>query len=74
VGTNTFGKGSVQEVVDITPDTALKVTVARWLGPDKKQIPITGIIPDVQVDRTDTDVKADKDPQLDKALAILQGE
>src|SRR3989338_7086420 len=36
VGTNTFGKGSVQELVEITPDTALKITVARWVGPDGK--------------------------------------
>lgn len=71
VGTNTFGKGSVQELVTITPDTALKVTVARWLGPDGIQIPITGIIPDVQSTISDDDIKAGKDPQLEKAVEIL---
>lgn len=71
VGTATFGKGSVQELIDITPDTALKLTIARWLGPDGKQIPNTGIVPDVEVKMTDEDKKAEKDPQMDKAIEIL---
>ena len=71
VGATTFGKGSVQELVEITPETALKITIARWLGPDGKQIPNTGIIPDVEVKMTDEDAKAGKDPQLDKAIELV---
>ncbi|MDP3646207.1 MAG: S41 family peptidase [bacterium] len=71
VGVNTFGKGSVQELVDITPNTALKITVARWLGPDKKHIPITGIVPDIEVKKTDEDIEAKRDPQLNKAVEML---
>lgn len=74
VGTNTFGKGSVQELVPITSDTSLKVTVARWLGPDGKQIPLTGITPDVEVKVTDEDIKAGKDLQMEKAVQILKSE
>jgi carboxyl-terminal processing protease len=74
IGTNTFGKGSVQELVDITPETSLKVTVARWLGPDGKQIPLTGITPDIEATITDEDVKAGKDPQLDRAVSYLQSQ
>ena len=73
VGTNTFGKGSVQELVEITPDTALKITVARWLAPNGVQIPQEGIKPDVEVKITEEDVKAGKDPQLDKAVEMLKG-
>lgn len=73
VGKTTFGKGVVQELVDITPDTALKLTVARWLGPDNVQIPLSGIIPDIDVGVTDDDIKAGRDPQLDVALAYLDG-
>lgn len=73
VGTNTFGKGSVQELVDITPETSLKITVARWLGPDGMQIPLEGIKPDVEVKITEEDVKAGKDPQMDKALEVIKG-
>ncbi len=73
VGTNTFGKGVVQELVSITPETSLKVTVARWLGPDGTQIPLTGLIPDVMATTSDEAIKADKDPQMDKAVEILIG-
>lgn len=72
VGTATFGKGSVQELVDITPETALKLTVARWLGPNGEHIPHSGIIPDVEVSISEDDVKNEKDPQMDKALELLK--
>jgi carboxyl-terminal processing protease len=71
VGTNTFGKGSVQELVEITPDTSLKVTVARWLGPDGKQIPHEGIAPDIMATTSDELFKAGKDPQMDAAVKYL---
>jgi carboxyl-terminal processing protease len=74
VGVNSFGKGSVQELVDIADGSALKITVARWLGPDGIHIPLEGIAPDVKVDLTDEDAKAKKDPQLDEAVKILHGE
>lgn len=71
VGTATFGKGSVQELVPITSTTSLKVTVARWLTPGGKQIPITGIVPDVEVTLTEKDVQDKNDLQLKKAIEIL---
>jgi carboxyl-terminal processing protease len=71
VGVTTFGKGSVQELVEVTPDTALKLTIARWLGPDGMQIPHTGIVPDVEVKLTEEDAKEQKDPQMDKAVEML---
>ena len=72
VGTNTFGKGSVQELVEITPETALKITVARWLAPDGVHIPPDGITPDVEVKISEEDIKAEKDPQLDKAIELVR--
>lgn len=71
VGETTFGKGSVQELVDITSDTSLKVTVARWLTPNGKSISEKGVEPNFVVPRTAADAQAGKDPQLDKALEIL---
>ncbi len=71
LGTNTFGKGSVQELVPITSDTSLKLTVARWLTPDGVQIPITGIEPDIMATTTDEQIKAGKDVQFDKAVELL---
>jgi len=72
VGTNTFGKGSVQELIPITENTGLKITVARWLLPDGHQIPKDGITPDIEVKLTEEDVKAKRDLQMDKAIEILR--
>ena len=72
VGIKTFGKGSVQELVNITPETSLKVTVARWLTPLEHNLSHDGLEPDVKVEITEKDAEAKKDPQLDKALEILK--
>ncbi|MDP9249555.1 MAG: S41 family peptidase [bacterium] len=71
VGSQSFGKGSVQEVVNITPDTILKVTVARWLTPKGVSISEKGLTPDYVVEMTAEDQKLKRDPQLDKAVNIL---
>ena len=72
VGIKTFGKGSVQELVSITPDTSLKVTIARWLTPGGHNLSHDGLDPDYEVKITQKDIDAKKDPQLDKAVEILQ--
>jgi carboxyl-terminal processing protease len=72
VGEKTFGKGSVQELVDITPTTSLKVTVAKWLTPNGVSISQAGLEPDVKVPLTLKDYEAKKDPQMDKAVEILK--
>lgn len=72
VGTNSFGKGSVQELVPITDTTSLKITVARWLMPNGEQIPLDGISPDVEVKLTDEEIKEKKDRQIEKAIELLR--
>jgi len=72
VGDKTFGKGSVQELVKITDDTSLKVTVANWYTPNGVSISLKGIEPDVKVPFTQKDLDAKKDPQMDKAVEILK--
>ena len=71
VGTKTFGKGSVQELVSITPDTSLKVTIARWLTPQGHNLSHDGLDPDYKVEITDKDVEAKQDTQMDKAVQLL---
>lgn len=71
VGTKTFGKGSVQELIKVTSDTSLKVTIARWLTPNGISISDGGLTPDYEVKITAEDLKANKDPQMDKAIEIL---
>lgn len=71
VGQKSFGKGSVQQVFDITGDTSLKITIARWLTPNGLSISHEGIEPDVPVSISEDDIKAARDPQLDRAAQFL---
>lgn len=72
VGVTTYGKGSVQNWIPLADNQgAIRVTVAKWLLPDESTIHQKGITPDQVVERTEEDLKADKDPQLDAALAML---
>lgn len=71
VGTKSFGKGSVQELVDLPGGAKLKVTVARWFTPKDKNIDKAGIEPSVKVELTPEDFKQDKDPQKAKAIELL---
>ena len=74
VGEKTFGKGSVQEVVPITDDTSLKVTIAKWLTPNGKSISQEGITPDIVVKLTTGFTKnstTTKDTQLERAAGFL---
>lgn len=71
VGEQSYGKGSVQEVVQVTPKTILKITVAKWLTPKGTSISLKGLTPDVKVEMKSIDVEAKKDPQMDKAVELL---
>lgn len=71
IGAKSFGKGSVQEVIDLRGGSFLKVTIAHWLTPKGSSISEVGLTPDIKVDITEEDAKAQKDPQLDKALEIV---
>jgi len=71
VGTKTFGKGSVQEYIKVTPTSGLKVTIARWLTPSGHSISVEGLTPDVIVPITEDDVKKGLDSQYLKAVEIL---
>lgn len=69
VGMTSFGKGSVQEFIDLPEEAAaVKITVAKWLTPSGAQINNVGIKPDVEVKMTGEDYENDRDPQLDKAV------
>ena len=52
MGSQTFGKGSVQTVRPLGPDTALKITTARYYTPNGHTIQAKGIVPDIMVDDT----------------------
>lgn len=73
VGEKTYGKGSVQNWVELDDNAGgVRVTIARWLTPKGRQIHGEGLQPDVVVERTEEDIAAERDPQLDKAVEILK--
>ncbi len=72
VGEQTFGKGSVQELIKITNNTSLKVTIAHWLTPNGTSISKHGLTPNFVVPFTKKDFKDGIDPQLQKAVEILE--
>ncbi len=72
VGVKSFGKGSVQEIVNLAGGAELKVTIAHWYTPNGININKEGIKPNISVELTEDDFSAGRDPQLDKALELLK--
>jgi carboxyl-terminal processing protease len=71
IGTQTFGKGSVNVVRELSDGSALVVTTARWLTPDYHQIEGVGLTPDIEVNITAGDIASGRDPQLETATQYL---
>jgi len=72
VGVTTYGKGTVQSWITLDDNAGgVRVTIARWLTPDGRQISEVGLEPDYVVEMTEEDYEADRDPQLDKAIEVL---
>lgn len=72
VGEKTFGKGSVQDYEEYKDGSALKMTIALWLTPNKNSIDGEGIEPNVKVEVDHSKLKVGEDPQLDKAKELLR--
>lgn len=78
VGEKTFGKGSVQELVPLTSDTSIKITIAKWLTPKGHSISDGGLTPDVEIQIKSENKKKDsldsqqKDLIMEKALELLK--
>lgn len=70
IGTQSFGKGSVQQVYEVTEDTQVKITVARWLTPKGISISHEGLTPDIVVEIPE-DTPEGADPILDRAVEYL---
>ena len=71
VGMKSFGKGTVQEVIDLPGGSSLRVTTSRWLTPNGRDLGKEGVEPNVVIDRTREDFEAKRDPQLEKAMEVL---
>jgi carboxyl-terminal processing protease len=72
VGVTTYGKGTVQNWIALSDDEgAIRVTIARWLTPNGRNVTGTGLTPDVEVTIPDEDAQAGIDTQLNRAMEIL---
>ena len=71
IGVKTFGKGSVQRIIPLDKDSAVKITIAEYHTPKDRSIHGKGIEPDIVVEMP-KDKDAKSDPQLDKAIEVLK--
>ena len=72
VGKKSFGKGSVQELISLPDGSSVKISVAKWMTPNGDSITEKGISPTVEVELTSEDFNNNRDPQLEKAMEIIQ--
>lgn len=72
VGETTFGKGTVQQLKELSDGSEFKVTIAHWVLPSGQTLENTGLKPDYEVKLTDEDIETEKDPQLERALEIIK--
>ena len=74
VGMTTYGKGVVQQLMDLGDGTCLKVTIAEYYTPSGRSINGTGVEPDVEVEYEYDENNPEADNQLDKALEVVREE
>ena len=73
IGENSFGKGSVQSIIPLKNNGAIRLTVAKYYLPSGKSISEVGVSPDIEIDEESDDfqIKTDTDNQLNYALKLL---
>lgn len=79
IGEKTFGKGTVQNIIDLDDKSMIKVSVAEWLTPNGTSIDKQGIMPDIEIKNatsSDSEMKEEKkkDVQLEEAVRVLKEE
>lgn len=72
VGTTTYGKGVVQQLISLGDGTCLKLTIAEYYTPSGRSINGTGVTPDVEIEYKYDENNPDADNQLEKAVEVLQ--
>ena len=75
LGENSFGKGSVQSIIPLKNDGAIRLTIAKYYLPSGKSISEVGVSPDIEIEE-ETDefrIKTETDNQLNYAIKLLNG-
>ena len=75
LGENSYGKGSVQSIIPLKNDGAIRLTVAKYYLPSGKSISEVGVSPDIEIDEETDDfrIKTETDNQLNYAIKLLNG-
>tara|TARA_Y100000992_G_C21229867_1_gene474918 strand:+ start:57 stop:1193 length:1137 start_codon:yes stop_codon:yes gene_type:complete len=75
LGENTFGKGSVQSIIPLKNDGAIRLTIAKYYLPSGKSISEIGVSPDIEISEESKDfkIKTETDSQLNYAIKLLNG-
>jgi carboxyl-terminal processing protease len=74
IGERTLGKGAVQNPVDLSDGSHLRLTIAHWFTPNGQLIQGEGLAPDIEIPLTEEDLAAGRDPQLERAVSYLLGQ
>ncbi len=73
VGMTTYGKGVVQQLIDLRDGTCLKLTIAEYYTPSGRSINGEGVVPDVEVEYEYNAQDPQADNQLEKAMEVVKG-
>ncbi len=73
MGTQTFGKGTVQEVETFRDGSSIRMTIARWFTPNGRSVDKSGLTPDIVVELTEEDMESEYDRQKEEAIKYLEG-
>jgi carboxyl-terminal processing protease len=74
IGEKSFGKGTVQQLMNLPDGSSLKITVAHWVLPSGRILDYDGLVPTYEVSSTAAQIAAGQDPQLEMALKIVTDE
>ncbi|MCI8939270.1 MAG: S41 family peptidase [Dorea sp.] len=72
VGTQSYGKGVVQQIFDLKDGTSVKLTIAEYFPPSGRSIDGKGITPDVEVEYEPDEENPEYDNQLEKAIEVVE--
>ena len=75
LGENSFGKGSVQSIIPLKNDGAIRLTIAKYYLPSGKSISEVGVSPDIEIveETNEFRIKTETDNQLNYAVKLLNG-
>ena len=75
LGENSFGKGSVQSIIPLKNDGAIRLTIAKYYLPSGKSISEVGVSPDIEIPEASENfrIKTETDNQLNYAIKLLNG-